>query len=572
MLRPYNLIPKYLTDKIKNAALLPKSEAKVAAATAANTIPNKSGRPPQVMREVCTSDRALSSLSFSTSGGSTYEDDDVTRGDNGDRGTFSSSSSSSGERYKLPTAGKPTSLKTSNSCQGRLVARTLPKKYAEYDSHKPATQIDPTASIASLVEWQKEHERSSGLEDTDGGAVCIRLEDESPIGEDGDEVVVLDLYLFRKSFLDDEQADEKQNITSAQREQRLKALIGSYDLSRNVSSHPRVSRGDSTFISTNISAAKDDDYFIDNIFHFHMNRSSNELMSRTLRRLELSATRKLQSLSPLPSGKKSNGNRGKEANLALINKVTSSKLVLLNDELKCEVVGEYSDGSKCCPTVDLAGLSSSDILRSISSGGNRLGVALTVPAVILPWVDRDQGVDEEEQSDETSSSSVNYNALETVVIEIKANPPTVVEVQTFEAFTAHNFVGVPIVMDTTIIHATRAIITWFVDGNVVAHDSTSYTPVEEDIGKSVSVLITPVRPDHNGEGCQEAYEFINVVEPLPLMPIMKLREGWSQVNVVKRDAGNNLRVLTVSSVDFSWESFTKHITLTFYLFVFSTIF
>ena len=73
MLRPCNLIPKYLTDKIKNAAHLPTSEAKVAvaAATAAEPMPNKSGRT-QGMREVS----ALSSLSFSTSGGSSYGDDD----------------------------------------------------------------------------------------------------------------------------------------------------------------------------------------------------------------------------------------------------------------------------------------------------------------------------------------------------------------------------------------------------------------------------------------------------------------------------------------------------------------
>jgi hypothetical protein len=87
-----------------------------------------------------------------------------------------------------------------------------------------------------------------------------------------------------------------------------------------------------------------------------------------------------------------------------------------------------------------------------------------------------------------------------------------------------------------------------VDGKVVAHDSKLYAPSVHDIGKKLSVLITPVRPDHNGEGCQEAYEFVNAVEPLPLMPIMKLREGWSRVDVVKRGGGNNLRVLTVSAL------------------------
>jgi len=559
MLRPCNLIPKYLTDKIKNAAYLPTSEAKAAAATAANAIPSKSGGT-QGMRAVRTSKSALSSLSFSTFGDSSCGDDD---------GRGNSSSTPRGQYMlhhdnKLTSSGTSTLLKTSKSCEGRLVARTIPKRYGEYDCHKPATRIDPTASIALLGEWQKEHEISDGVEDTDAGVGCLRPEEESSLSEDEDEVVVLDLYLLRKSVLDEE-ADNNQ--TSSQRELRVQALIGSFDLSRNMnmSSHARISTEDSTSISTDIAGTKDDGYFSDNIFHFHMNRSSNELMSRTLRRLELSATRKLQSLHPLPNGKKSD--RGKEANLALINKVTSSKLVMLDDELSNEVEESGDDCDRCiCSEVDLVGLSSSDILRSISSIGDckRWGVALTVPALILPWiVNRDQGVDVGEQfdvddstsdsTDEGSCSSVNFNALETVVIGITPNPPTVLGVQTFENFTAQNFVGVPIVVETTIIYASRAIITWFVDGNVVAHDSKSYTPAVEDIGKSVSILITPVRPEHNGEGCQEAYEFVNAVQPLPLMPIMKLREGWSRVDVLERDGGNNLRVLTVSSGIIQWQ-------------------
>ena len=62
-----------------------------------------------------------------------------------------------------------------------------------------------------------------------------------------------------------------------------------------------------------------------------MNRASNELMLRNLRRLELSATRKLQSLRPL-SNMRMKTNKGKEANLLMINKVTSSKLMVLSDE------------------------------------------------------------------------------------------------------------------------------------------------------------------------------------------------------------------------------------------------
>ena len=545
MLRPCNLIPKYLTDKIKkNAACLPTSEASVAASTAAKKKQASTSGGNQGVREVRTLSKntsALSSLSFLTFEDSSCGDDDgVARENIGGEGT---STSTPRGQYLLHTDNKlPSSgTWTSKSCVGRLVARVLPKRYGEYDGHN-AAQIDPTLSIASLVEWQEEHEISSVVEDIEGGGGCIRPQDESTLSEDEDEVVVLDLYLLRKSFLDEQAADNKQACT--QREQRVKALIGSYDLSRNVSSHARISSEDCTSIPTDKTGTQDDDYFSDNIFHFHMNRSSNELMSRTLRRLELSATRKLQSLHPLPDRKKNN--RGKEVNLALINKVTSSKLVMRDDDF---------DGCNCSE-VDLNGLSSSDILRSVSSIGdcNRLGVALTIPEVILPWSNRNQGdrgghADDNTSvsTDDSSYSSVNLNALETVCIAIKSNPPTVLEVQTFENFAACTFVGIPLVVETNIIYATKTIITWFVDGKVVAHDSKSYSPSAEDIGKRVSILITPMRPDHNGNGCQEAYEFVNTVEPLPLMPIMKLREEWSRVDVVERDGGNNLRVLTVSN-------------------------
>jgi hypothetical protein len=33
------------------------------------------------------------------------------------------------------------------------------------------------------------------------------------------------------------------------------------------------------------------------------------------------------------------------------------------------------------------------------------------------------------------------------------------------------------------------------------------------------------------------------------MPIMKLREEWSLIDMAERDGGNNLRILTVSTED-----------------------
>ena len=564
MLRPCNLIQKYLTETIKNATHLPTAattERTVASAAGTAASINTTSGGDQGMREVRALSKnksAVSSLSFSTSEGSSSFGDDEDTG--GHRAEYN-------KLHKLPSSsGTSKLLKTSKSCEGRLVARVLPKHYAEYDSHKPATQIDPTLNINSLMEWQKSRDIDNevGSEEVGGGSIHSppRVEEEASLcQEDDNEVVVLDLYLLRRSFLDEQTSSSHDQTPLLQREQRAKELIVGYDLSRTISSHARISTQESTFQSNN-SAIQKDKSFSDNIFHFHMNRSSNELMSRTLRRLELSATRKLQSLHPFSRMRKKS-NRGKEANLAMINKVTSSKLLLLSDETKVgkskvDDAGDYWNGYNCSE-VDLTGLSSSDALRSVSSSGHdgyRLGVALTIPTVILPWSgDVQETVEQEEladsvstSTDETSSvSSIGFNELETIFLSITSNPPTVLEVQAFENFTARVFVGVPLVIETTIIYATKAIISWFVDGQVVAHDSKSYSPSANDIDHRISILITPIRPGHNGEACQEAYTFVNLVEPLPTMPIMKLREEWSRIDMVERDGGNNLRILTVSS-------------------------
>jgi mRNA deadenylase 3'-5' endonuclease subunit Ccr4 len=120
-------------------------------------------------------------------------------------------------------------------------------------------------------------------------------------------------------------------------------------------------------------------------------------------------------------------------------------------------------------------------------------------------------------------------------------PPTILSVRTFENFGASVFVGVPLVVRVETLHATLATVTWFVDGTVVCRDSEIYTPCCDDIGKSLSVLLVPVRPGHQGEGCEEAYEFSNKVEELPFMPLVSpLRDAWLGDDFPRK----HLRVMT----------------------------
>lgn len=123
---------------------------------------------------------------------------------------------------------------------------------------------------------------------------------------------------------------------------------------------------------------------------------------------------------------------------------------------------------------------------------------------------------------------------------ITACPPTILSVETFDDFTAKVFVGVPLVVTVHVLHATHAHITWFADQRVVCNDSNVYFPQSKDVGKHISVLIVPLRPGQDGEGWEEAYEYENVVEALPDMPMISpTRKEW-----IKHADRSNLRVMS----------------------------
>lgn len=125
-------------------------------------------------------------------------------------------------------------------------------------------------------------------------------------------------------------------------------------------------------------------------------------------------------------------------------------------------------------------------------------------------------------------------------------PPTITSVSTFGSFQhTHIFERTPIVIECTCLYATHVQISWFADGNEVCPDSSWYAPMASDVGKKLTVVLVPKRPGHNGMGCAEAYEFQKLVEPLPDMPVMSLREGWKGQKTSNDDDGaSNLRVVT----------------------------
>jgi len=123
-------------------------------------------------------------------------------------------------------------------------------------------------------------------------------------------------------------------------------------------------------------------------------------------------------------------------------------------------------------------------------------------------------------------------------------PPTIIAIRTFENFKGKVFVGVPMVVEVQVQHASRAVVVWFADGAVVSLDSPVYTPNSNDIGKKLSVFVFPILHDQSVVSNEEAYEFENRVEPLPYMPLVSpLRDCWAFADNEARPE-HLLRVMT----------------------------
>mmetsp|Transcript_21824 Transcript_21824/g.43771 ORF Transcript_21824/g.43771 Transcript_21824/m.43771 type:complete len:1027 (-) Transcript_21824:135-3215(-) len=514
-----------------------------------------------------------------------------------------------GEQIKFNTCQLP-SQSIDQSSEGKLVARVLPKSYAEYDTRKPTPRVDPTPFIESLSCWRARNQ-SKFVELQDDGSFNNRASHHCQEGfedcpnDNEESVVILDFYMLRSAHLNQLQGletAEPEDFAVYEREKHINSLMSSVDVARNHNFGPKSSiprqevNNDEVPTKANTS---------NNIFHLHMNRPSSEEASRTLRRLELSATRKLQSKNPYNGCGKHK--KCKDENLANVHKLTSSKIVFEELNPRCDVLGAHGESEgNLFEEMDLSGLSSADLWHIID--GTLCGsttdrfyprnaaslhwyVALSIPNMIMPWSNDEEGNGEHsnnlqlaDDASNTQSSGYNKSAStsrtstissvvvptsslsspprdsENVIFDIISNPPTILSIDTFENFTTRVFTNVPLVVETKVIYASHAVVTWFAGNEIARHDSNSYTPRDDDVNNQISVLITPMRPGHDGHGCSEAYTFYNSVEPLPRMPIMELREKWirnggirsgvSIRNVVtgseenKAIRGNRLRVVT----------------------------
>lgn len=127
-----------------------------------------------------------------------------------------------------------------------------------------------------------------------------------------------------------------------------------------------------------------------------------------------------------------------------------------------------------------------------------------------------------------------------VTLHVEVNPPTVVGVSTFEMFESYLFPEVPVHVQVETLFATDAVVDWYADRKLIHSNSPVYVPTHADANKVLAIMVTPIRPGHNGEGCQEAYQFQRAVEPSrPENTVLTLRPQWQQT----KDP-NTLRIIS----------------------------
>ena len=242
-----------------------------------------------------------------------------------------------------------------------------------------------------------------------------------------------------------------------------------------------------------------------------LQRDSKESALRTLRRLELSSQRKLEYC------------KNRFHNHSPQRRTSSSNMSMDDSNTSILVLEPNSFGD--CPEYEEDDM---DGYRRLSISENVLSMdlwrSLMHKSKTRLWMD----VLPEKEAGMT--------------LDVASCPPTLLTIRTFEDFTSHVFVGAPLVIETKSIHSDRTLVVWFANNKQVCFDSHYYTPTEDDIGKTITVLISPLRQDRP-MGYEEVYEFQNRVSRRPNLPILNLRSSWLTKNFQPRPS-NSLRVLS----------------------------
>jgi mRNA deadenylase 3'-5' endonuclease subunit Ccr4 len=281
-------------------------------------------------------------------------------------------------------------------------------------------------------------------------------------------------------------------------------------------------------LQVNVSVPSPSNAAVLHCVHMCMQRQAKEAANRSLQRLPMSIQKKLEQQERMLKVSRRSGGHGHTPHEKNAFRAMQATIWIPNEE---GTAGEerVSVGSDDADDTTLDGYRRYPLTDDIISATLWNELSRPKSTVLLPKL------------------CMTYNDGEIgppICMPITACPPTIMSVQTFEDFEASVFVGIPLVVEVQIVHATRAVVVWFADDVKVCRDSNFYTPTKYVTGKFLSVLIIPIRPGHSGEGCEEAFEYRNPVEALPSLPLIHpMRDAWTIRN---RDNApdDELRVLS----------------------------
>lgn len=283
---------------------------------------------------------------------------------------------------------------------GRLVARILPKAFSEYESSKPVWAIDPSSLEGGAIEPSN---KVPVMERKGSEGVCSDVLSLAPADQDGcqydlsgslgesDLLVTLDVFLFRQHI---------PNFVNIQW-----GIHGPGSGSGSGSGSNSDINSES--VSVGASSTSQDTEEGSQLLFIHMKREADESALRTLRRLELSTEKKMQTVTH-KSGRGKRQNKKRTENIATQNVTASSSMVV-----KANPKDEWDNGGKL-QEVDLSGLTNAELWRKVCyeyelhpDQRNRVGVSVLNP-------------DAEEDSPDS------YIHLDVVCC-----PPTILRVQVF---------------------------------------------------------------------------------------------------------------------------------------------
>jgi len=382
--------------------------------------------------------------------------------------------------------------------EGRVVARIIPKEFEEYDIKKStAFRVNPSSFRTILAEF---------------------------ISDDSN----CEIYSQHKQKQQKDIRDKKYKLCTIVETENLSPselnLVLDLDMSYEASEDVSLSSYKNEEVTPKRSTAS---------INVHMNRDGNENVNRTLERLEISTSKKISKLNNKNQNKNIKPKRGKS-------KVIPSK-DKNNDGRNKQQQKQQNNSNNTMFHI---------YTKSIQSNNGNNTEKCNI-----------EGIDDlntvelfRKLHHETSSSSVSKQEKQFGIsipsnpnLDLISNPPTIISINSFENFTSKIYTGVPLVIQTKIIHATRAIVSWFIDDKLVLYDCHSFIPQQIHIGKKVGVMIQPILDvdDISFFDDEEVYQFENQVEQLPFMPIVSpLRDEYTKASRTIEEKDNSIRVVT----------------------------